>query len=707
MAVIEKIRRRSGLLIAFIGVALLAFVLQDLFQSSNRGREYNIAVVNGEKIPYQDFDQQAKKNIENQRRNQGVNSLSSEQTLGVYNSTLEQMIANNIMTKEYEALGMNVSEEELYEQFAGEEPHPWVVQTFTDANGNFDRNMLNNYLSNIGNFAPEAKAQWFDFEKQVQENRLQTKFENLVKASYFVPAKLAQKIYENRNNKVSADVIAYRYSNIADSTVVVTDKDNQAFYNENKYKYETDESRGIEYVVFEVKPSQEDIMKAAGFVDDMKQEFAQSTNVANFVNANSDRRYDSTWKSKKDVSMEIDTILFNQNREVGFVFGPYRDGETFNLVRVMDVQMRSDSLRASHILVPFIGSLRSMDTVTTKEVAKMRADSILNALKNAPKNAALFGELAAKYSSDGSKDKEGDLDWFTDGMMVYAFNEFVVKNPVGTLGVVETPFGYHVIKVTGKNAPQRKMRLAFLTHEVAASTETYQHIFAQANKFVTESTSYEAFNESIEKEGLTKRTMPRLASGTYQIAGIKNPRQIVRWAFDSKTKLNDISSIFDLDDMFVVAALTKVIPEGYAPLTEVAEQLKYQILNKKKGEVAIEKMKACGDDYQRMVNELGAESTSVNDVTVESRALGNFGVESNVIGMIMGMKDGEVAGPVAGNTSAFVIRNVKHTVATPTQDYSNIEKELNSRYTNSILNGGIYNALRKNAKVEDNRAVFY
>ena len=151
MAVIEKIRRRSGLLIAFIGVALLAFVLQDLFQSSNRGREYNIAVVNGEKIPYQDFDQQAKKNIENQRRNQGVNSLSSEQTLGVYNSTLEQMIANNIMTKEYEALGMNVSEEELYDQFAGEEPHPWVVQTFTDANGNFDRNMLNNYLSNIGN----------------------------------------------------------------------------------------------------------------------------------------------------------------------------------------------------------------------------------------------------------------------------------------------------------------------------------------------------------------------------------------------------------------------------------------------------------------------------------------------------------------------------------------------------------------------------
>ena len=108
--------------------------------------------------------------------------------------------------------------------------------------------MLNNYLSNIGNFAPEAKAQWFDFEKQVQENRLQTKFENLVKVLYFVPAKLAQKIYENGNNKVSADVIAYRYSNIADSTVVVTDKDNQAFYNENKYKYETDESRGIEYV---------------------------------------------------------------------------------------------------------------------------------------------------------------------------------------------------------------------------------------------------------------------------------------------------------------------------------------------------------------------------------------------------------------------------------------------------------------------------
>lgn len=707
MAVIEKIRRRSGLLIAFIGIALLAFVLQDLFQSSNRGREYNIAVVNGEKIPYQDYDQQAKKNVENQRRNQGVNSLSSEQTLAVYNSTLEQMIANNIMAKEYEALGMNVSEEELYDQFTGAEPHQWVVQTFTDAKGNFDRNMLNNYLANIENFAPEAKSQWFDFEKQVQENRLQTKFENLVKASYFLPEKLAQKYYDNKNHKVSADVIAYRYSNIPDSTVVVTDKDNKAFYEENKYRYETDESRGIEYVVFEVKPSQEDIMKAATFVNDMKPEFAKSENIASFVNANSDRRYDSTWMAKKDVSMEIDTILFDQDVQPGFVFGPYRDGETFNLVRVMDIQMRPDSLRASHILIPFIGSLRSLDTVTTKEVAKMRADSILDALKKAPKNETLFGELAAKYSSDGTKDKGGDLDWFTDGMMVYAFNEFVVKNPVGTIGIVETPFGYHVIKVTDKNKAERKMRLAFLTHEISASTETYQNVFAQANKFATESTDYDAFNATIEKEGLTKRTMPRLNSGTYQITGVNNPRQIVRWAFDSKTKLNDISSIFDLDDMFVVAALTKVIPEGYAPWKEIAEQVKYQILNKKKGEMAVEKMKACGDDYQRMVNELGAESTSVSDVTIDSRVFGNFGVESSIIGIAVGMKDGEQTGPVAGNSSAFIIRNVKHTEAVPTEDYSSIEKEQLSRYNNSILNGAVYNALRKNAKIEDNRAVFF
>ena len=707
MAAIEKIRKRSGLLIAIIGLALLAFVLQDLFQSTGRHREYNVAVIDGEKIPYKDFEDLKNKNLENMKRSYG-NSLTSSQTYSVYNSTLEQMIKDHIMTKEYDAIGMNVTSDELYDQFVGDEPHQWVVQNFSDANGNFDRETLENYMQQLDNAPIEYRTQWVDFENAVKENRLQTKFDNLVKASYFVPEKLAKKYYDNKNVKASAEVVALRYSTIPDTTVTVTEKDNRAFYEENKYKYETDETRAIDYVVFDIKPSAQDDQDARAIVEGMKADFAATDNVASFVNANSDQRYDSTWMGRTVVPAAIETVVFDEGNQPGFVYGPYFDNESYNLVRIVDLQNRADSLKASHILISYKGALRSLDTVNTKERAQAIADSLLVVLKKNTKNTELFGELATKMSADkGSAEKGGDLDWFTDGMMVYAFNEFVMNNAVGQMGVVETPFGFHVIKVTGKTEMQPKARLAILKHELSFSTKTYQDMFAVANKFVTENRTLDQFNATVEAEGMTKRTMPRLNASTYQITGIDNPRQIVRWAFDDKTKVGDVSSIFELDNMFVVAALTEIVPEGYAPIEKIAEQSKYQILNKKKGEVAVEKMKACGTDYDRMVSELGAESTTVENVNMESRGVGNFGVEADIVGTIMGMDEGEVVGPVAGNTSAFVIKNVKIAGTPEDVDLSGIHREKKAQFDNKVLNNGVYNALRNNAKIEDNRVLFY
>ena len=706
MAAIEKIRKRSGLLIAIIGLALLAFVLQDLFQSTGRHREYNVAVIDGEKIPYKDFEDLKNKNLENMKRSAG-NSLSSSQTYNVYNSTLEQMIKEHIMNKEYSAIGMNVSADELYDQFLGEEPHQWVVQNFSDANG-FNREALENYMQNLDNAPIEYRNQWLDFENAIKDNRLETKFDNLVKASFFMPSKLAQKYYENKNVKATADIVALRYATIPDSTVVVTDQDNKKFYEENKYRFETDETRGIEYVVFDIKPSAQDDQDAQKFVNEMKEDFANTDNVASFVNANSDQRYDSTWMANTDVPAVIESVIFEGGNQPGFVYGPYFDNEAYNLVRIVDLQNRADSLKASHILIAYQGALRSEDTITTKERAQAVADSLAAVLKKNVKKTELFEELATKFSTDkGSAEKGGDLDWFTDGMMVYNFNEFVMNNPVGTIGVVETPFGYHVIKVTGKTEMKPKARLAFLKHELTPSTKTYQDVFAQANKFVTENRTYEQFNAAIEAQGMTKRNMPRMTASTYQITGIDNPRQIVRWAFDDKTKVGDVSSIFELDNMFVVAALTDMVPEGYAPMEKILDQSKYQILNKKKGEIAVEKMKACGTDYDRMVKELGAESTSVSDVNMEARALGNFGVEADIIGTILGMKEGEVVGPIAGNTSAFVIKNVKVANAPENPDLSSILRDRTAQFNNKVLNNGVYNALRNNAKIEDNRVMFY
>ena len=537
---------------------------------------------------------------------------------------------------------------------------------------------------------------------------METKFDNLVKASYFLPTALAEKYYEIKNRKASADVIALRYTTIPDSTVVVTDADNKAFYEENKYRYETDERRDIEYVVFDIKPSLEDRQEALKYVEDMRNDFLATDNVINFVNANSDQRYDSTWVGKNDVSESVQKAVFENGNGIGYVYGPYESEGAFNLVRIVDMQNRPDSLMASHILIPFKGAYNSQDTIS-KEAAEAKANELLAQLKSDAKNEELFAELAKANSTDpGSKDKGGDLGWFTDGQMVPTFNDFVVNNPVGTMGVVESPYGYHIIKVTDKTQPQPKARLAYLTHEIISSTKTYQSIYAEANKFVTENRTYDQFNKAIEEQGLTKRSMPKMSKSTYQIAGIDNPREIVRWAFDEKTKKGDVSEkIFELDNMLVVAALTGVIHEGYAPMDAVIEQAKYQILNKKKGELAVEKLKACGNDVTRMVNELGAESTSVSDITLDSRVLSNFGVEADIIGTLLGMKEGEEVGPVAGNSSAFIIKNVKFNQPAPLTDYSDIIREKTSQFTNKVGGGAVYNAIRNQAKIKDNRTEIF
>ena len=706
MAAIEKIRRHSGLLIAIIGIALLAFVLQDLFQSQGRNTGPSVAVVDGDKISVRDYEQLKDRNLESRKSSSNNNNLSSAETYSIYNNTLEEMIKENLMTKEYDAAGIGITSEELMDQMTGDKPHEWVVQSFSDANG-FDPQRVNEYLQNLSSLPAEYYDRWLDFEKALKQNRLETKFDNLVKASYFLPTALAQKYYENKNMKASADIIALRYTTIPDSTVTVTDADNKAFYAENKYRYETDERRDIEYVVFEIKPSLEDRQEALKAVQDMRADFVATENVASFVNANSDKRYDSTWMGRKDVPEQIEQSIFDNGNGVGYVFGPYENEDAFNLVRIVDMQNRPDSLKASHILIGYKGAYGSQDTIS-KDQAEAKANELLAQLKAAKNNDELFAQMAAEYNTDATKDKGGDLDWFTDGAMVPQFNEYVVNNPVGSLGVVETMFGYHVVKVTGKTQPQPKVRLAYLTHEITSSTKTYQNIYAEANKFVTENRTYDQFNKAIEEQGLTKRTMPRMNKSTYQIAGIDNPREIVRWAFDEKTKKGDVSEkIFELDNMLVVAALTGVVHEGYAPLEAILDQAKYQILNKKKGEIAVEKMKACGNDVNRMVSELGAESTTVSDITLDSRVLGNFGVEADIVGTLLGMKEGDEVGPIAGNSSAFIIKNVRFTQPAATNNYSDIIREKTSQFTNKVVSGNVYNALRNQAKIKDNRTEIF
>lgn len=702
MAAIGNIRKHYGLLVAIVGIALLAFVLGDLFKSTNGRRTTNVATVGNEKITYQDYSNRVNATLENVKAQNG-GSLSTEDNYSVHANTLEQMIREIIMEGEYKDLGIVVSDEELFDQFLGENPNQYVVQSFTNPDGSFNRALIETYIRDFQTLSPEMKANWINFENAIREDRLNTKYETLLKKGFYLPSKFAARIYADKNDKTSAEVYAVRYNTINDEDVVVNEADNKAFYENNKNKYQTEATRSIDYIVFEINPSQADVDYSKNYVNELKNDFAQVENTANFVNANSDLAYDSTWKSRKDVPAELETAIFDGNNSLDFVYGPYENNGYYNIAKVVAMENRSDSLMASHILVGYANALRS-EATRTKEEAKALADSILKVVK---KDSSKIETLAKSLSDDPSaQTNNGDLGWFTDGMMVHNFNEFVQDNKVGTVGMVETPFGYHIIKVTDRKAAEPKARLAVVAHEITPSTATYQNVFAEANRFVTENTTAEAFNKAIEEQGLNKRTYPNLRTNTNYITGISNPRQIVRWAFDKETKVGDMSSIFDLDNMYVVAVLTKTVKEGYTPAEDIAERYEFVIKKEKKGAMLAEQAKAYGSDYQKMIDNLKGEKTTIDNITFDGRGFGNFGVEDKVIGTVIGMKEGETSEPIIGGNGLYVVKVTKETPATTT-DYSNIVREQRTRFNNQILNNAAYSALKDNVKIEDNSILFY
>jgi hypothetical protein len=341
MAAIGKIRQHYGILVIIIGVALLAFVLGDLFKSTNSRRQTDVAVVNGEKISYQDYANRAEQSIQNQK---AMNrNMTEDEQFNIRQQTLNYMIREIIMDEEFEALGIGVSADELTDQFFGENPNQYVVQSFSDKDGNFDRAGLQDYMNNFDNLAPEYKARWINFENAIAEDRLNTKYESLIKHGFYLPKKIADRYNDNKNLKKTAEVYAVRYTTIPDSTVVVTEQDKRDYYNNVKAKYQTDAMRGIDYVVFELEPSEADKNVAKEYMMNVKQGLADAKDVAGFVRVASETPFDTAWVSTKDLPAEMEKAVMD-NKE-GFVYGPYEDGNNYKVARIMEKQTKDDATK--------------------------------------------------------------------------------------------------------------------------------------------------------------------------------------------------------------------------------------------------------------------------------------------------------------------------------------------------------------------------
>lgn len=592
MAAIGKIRQHYGILVIIIGVALLAFVLGDLMKTPSGNRNNDVAVVNGEKITYKDFENRAQQIITYQKNMRG--GLTRDDEFSLRRQVLDDMIRQIIMNKEYKTLGLTVAKDEVTDIFLGENPNQYVIQNFSDANGKFNKEAVAQTIASFGDMTPEAQEMWLNFENFIIEERVGEKYQSLLKHGFYLPKKLADRYNDNKNLKRSADVYAVRYVSIPDSTVVVTENDKKEFYKNNMKKYPTDAMRGIDYVIFEVKPSAADKQAAKKFIEDLTDEFEKTDNVASFVNYNSDTDapFDGTWKKVTDFDVELEDVI--AKNEVGFVYGPYEYEGSYNAARILGKEKRNDTLWA---------------------------------------------------------------------------------------------------------------QVAIVKREITASTDTDREVFAEMNKFVTENKTAEQFDNAIETMGLNKRTNQSIRKTTSSIPGIGSARDLVRWTFSDDVKVGDISKVFPYENMYVVAVLTKIVHEGYAPYEDIVDTRATQIMKEKKGKMIAEKVKAYGNDYQKMIDELGGEFINVDDISYDGRGFGSLGVEEKIGGTALGIKEGVYSAPIEGG-NAFAILKVTKTTPANTTDFAAFQREKKSQFTNSIVNGA-YNALFESAKVDNNGILFF
>jgi peptidyl-prolyl cis-trans isomerase D len=708
MAVIGTIRKQSGLLVIIIGVALAAFILGDFLKRRPQGRDMNIAVIDGEEIPYTYFNQKVEKNIENTKTQQKKQNLTPDEVFRIRQQTYDQIVDEIILKKEYDELGLVVSPEELFDQLQGDNPHKYILQYFKDPKTNqYDPELVRNYIKQLDKMDATNRARWEEFVKAIKEDRLQTKYKDLISKAYFMPDTFLVKDYIDRKTTAKVRLVGARYSTIADSTVTVADADMEKYYEEYKQNYEQPESRDIDYVIFDVKPSSKDRQKIRKMVFEIFEDFKKADNAPLFVARESDERYDSTYYKEGQLPVRIDSVMFNS--PVGTFVEPYVENNAWHMAKLEKIVFRPDSMKASHILIAYAGARNAGQDVTRIRIdAKAIADSLLNVVKANPEK---LEEIAKQMSDDPSaKQNSGDLGWFADGQMVPQFNEAVFNTPVGGVTMVESDFGFHIIKVTGKLKPRKRVRVAQITINITPSQQTYQDVYTKASEFQGKAVNLEAFDTLATSMGLNKRTAQRLQPMSDRIAGLDNPRSIIQWLYTDGIDVGSVSQVYTLTDMYVVAAVTKVRQAGIPPLDEIRDMLEPLVKKELKGDMMVKKMTDIAKNSKNLsqiASKLNSKVDTVPNLTFMTRNIAGFGNEANVLGKAFTLKTKVISKPVKGNNAGFFVVVDELKKADLKGNTKLYEKQLLMNFVSKVNNNSYIKTLKDNTDITDNRVRFY
>ena len=716
MTALQKLRHHRGVLVGVILFALFAFVLTDVITSKDRissGSRTTVAVVNGQKLTIDDYRNRTNELMEANKQYKVGYGVASEQ---VYQSWL----AETIVAQQYDLAGVTVSPRGVMN---GVLAQPDVRQYFSNEYGMPDEAALRQWVNSVraekdqGNAEAEQMWElWEDMKTRGRQWVLGAQYSDMVTAGMTATLLDAKVEYGYKNNQVDGRFAYLPYSSIDDKSIEITDAQINEYIRKHPDEFQRLESRDVQYAVVPVNPSEKDAeevrSKIAALMED-RVEFNSKTNTTDtipgfprvtddsiYVNANTDAGAHYTGRYAKTFDNQEEAQWVVKARR-GDILGPYRDGDSYKLSKLLDVRSMPDSVSMSHILLSYQGNAYVQNATRSKEQAKALADSLASVLKS---GRASFAQLAKEYSDDPSAaQNDGSMGWtaYSEGISP-EMEQFLFFHPKGSLQVIETPMGYHVFRIDDLKGSSTAYKVATITNFISPSRETAAVALGKAQELASQNASVEEFVAAARKAGYDVVPATDFTVLMTDYPALGDQSQITRWAFGKDVKVGD-TKIFDIDGNHVVAILSGMRSEGLESAETARAEVEPILLKEKKAEMLLEKFKqAKGSTVDEIASAAGAQVLEATSLTLATPIIPSAGRAPKAVGVAFGLNVGQVSAPVSDETGVFVATITERREAKPAENYDQVQNELDAQFM-TLPQTQFYPALEKKADIEDNR----
>ena len=702
MALIKQIRQRTGLAIGVIAGGLILFLLGGDLLSPNsallNANQNIIGEIAGEEITLEEFSLKVEEYKTSFQQRSGRIPAEAEM-VSVREQAWQAMIVERVFEEEYDKLGLTISSQELIDMVQGKNIVPELrAQLVNPQTGQFDKSQLITFLQSLETADPAQQAAWAQQEKLFAQARSRVKYDNLLATTEYATTAEAKMEHKSANTIADASVLFFPYYVIPDGDIKIQDSELADYLSKNQEKFKVGNSANLEYVSFSIQPSGEDSAEVISKITALTAELKVSTADSAFVSKNSEVQQPYQVYTPGDQLPEALTTNVAQFVK-GETYGPFiTANSSYVTYKIADQYEGTAKMRASHILFGTEG----MDEAG-KAAVKTQAETVLAEVKT----TGDFAGAARQYGQDGTAQNGGDLGWFAKADFVEAFaNATYAVNSKGLLpNLVETEYGFHIIDVT--ELPNTSYtKLAVLELELVASDLTRNEAFRNADAFVSESGNRDEFTENATEKGFRIIQANNVDATSRNLNNITDARQVVIWAF-SEAAEGEVSTVFELNNSYLVASLVSKKEEGEAKLEDVKDQVKQLVLNDKKA--ALINQKLAGKTTLEQMKAVFPEA-SINEVPglrLSDSVIPGIGFAPKAIGTIFGTKTkGQLTKPVQEDLGVLVAKVNNLTPAAAIGDYTSYQAQL-AQGASQRMTYQIMMALQELAKVKDYRYKYF